>query len=99
MRRLALAEHRTERGVRLTRAEREALQASVPELVITPSRGAHAGPARFDVTPSSWVGVAQATPTLLVEIAPKLPISRVLFLLSHAHDTRAWRLEIGRAHV
>ena len=92
MRRLALAEHGAERGVRLTRAEREALQAAVPEVTVSPSRGVNAGPGRFDVTPGSWVGVAQVTPTLVVEIAPKLAVSRVLFLLSYARDARACRL-------
>ena len=92
MRRLALTEHQTTRGVRLTRGEREALQAAVPELAISPTRGAQGSPARFDVTPGSWVGVTQPSPTVLVEIAPKLPIARVLFLLSYAHDARAWRL-------
>ena len=91
MRRLALAEHQTARGVRLTRVEREALQETVPEVAVTPTRGAGSGPSRFDVTPGSWVGVAQVTPSLLVEIAPKLPIACVLFLLSYARDARAWK--------
>ncbi|HET7768908.1 MAG TPA: restriction endonuclease [Chloroflexota bacterium] len=92
MRRLALAEHQTARGVRLTRVEREALQETIPEVAVTPTRGAGAGPARFDVTPGSWVGVAQVTLSLLVEIAPKLPVSRVLFLLTYARDSRGWKL-------
>ena len=92
MRRLALAEHTPARGVRLTRAERDALHTTIPELAISPSHGQDAGPGRFDLTPGSWVGVAAPAPTLLVEIAPKLPVSRVLFLLSYARDPRSWRV-------
>ena len=90
MRRLTLVEHQPHRAVRLTRAERESLRAAIPELLITPSSGQLAGPSRYDLTPGSWVGVASAG-DLLVEIAPKLAVENVLFLVSYALVPNAWR--------
>ena len=91
MRRLTLVEHEPHRAVRLTRAEREALRVAIPELLIAPSSGQLGGPGRYDVTPGSWVGVASAG-DLLVEIAPKLAVENVLFLVSYALTPDAWRV-------
>jgi 5-methylcytosine-specific restriction enzyme subunit McrC len=89
VRHLTLTEYATTPGVRLTMAERDALQRAVPELAIAPSRGL---PGRFDLTPGSWVGAADVGP-LTVEIRPKLPTEQVIFLLSYALDPRGWRDE------
>ncbi|HEU5317706.1 MAG TPA: restriction endonuclease [Chloroflexota bacterium] len=90
MRRLTLVEHETTPAVRLTRAEREALRGAIPELTLSPARGLASGGSRYDVTAGSWVGVAAAG-DLMVEIAPKLPIQNVLFLVSYALDPAVWR--------
>src|SRR5688500_18502096 len=92
VRRLALAAQPPTRGVRPTRGARAALHATIPELAIVPSRGRDAGPGRFALTPGAWVGLAAPAPKLLVEIRPKLPVARVLFLLSYARDPRSWRM-------
>ena len=85
MPRLNLAEHETSHGVRLTPEQLHALRRAVPSIDIspTPTRGL------WDLRPGSKVGVVRL-PDLTVEIRPKLPIDRVLFLISFALD----RLEI-----
>jgi 5-methylcytosine-specific restriction enzyme subunit McrC len=48
--------------------------------------------AEYDLTPGSVIG-AVALPGLAVEIRPKIPIDRVLFLLSYTLDPKIWRRE------
>ena len=91
MRHLALVEHQTRRGVRLTRAECAALQTALPGVVLAPARSATGV---FDVTPGSRVGIVAPCSTLTVEILPKLPIQNILFLVSYALDPSAWRNDI-----
>ena len=87
MRRLTLSERRPEPGVSLSAEERHALARIAPSrLTIVPSE---AREGCYDITPSSWVGAINLG-TLAIEIRPKLPISRVLFLLSYAVDPRRW---------
>jgi 5-methylcytosine-specific restriction enzyme subunit McrC len=43
----------------------------------------------YDLTPASHVGAIHL-PDLAVEIRPKIPIARVLFLISYALDPRKW---------
>ena len=78
MSRLALAEHQTERES-LTSEQLAALQRIAPSVTIspTPIQGV------WDLRPGSEVGVVRL-PDLTVEIRPKLPIDRVLFLASYA---------------
>lgn len=45
----------------------------------------------YDLTPGAVVGVVE-TDDLTVEIRPKLPIDRLLFLLSYAFDPKHWHL-------
>lgn len=92
-RRLTLAEHRTSPPVRLSAAQRDALQRLVPGLVITPAPG-RAG--CYHLTPGSWAGVVRLG-SLVVEILPKLPVEQVLFLLSYTADPHAWRAGTGEA--
>jgi 5-methylcytosine-specific restriction enzyme subunit McrC len=87
-RRLTLVEYQTCPRVALAPEERDVLQAELPGLTITPSRGASAG--QYDLTPGSWVGVLHLG-TLSLEILPKLPIEQVMFLISYAQQPRAWR--------
>ena len=80
MRRLSLAEHETCPGVRLTLEQRAALQRVARSIDVSPSatRGA------WDLRPGSEVGVVRLPGDVSVEIRPKLPIDRVMFLISYA---------------
>jgi 5-methylcytosine-specific restriction enzyme subunit McrC len=84
MRHLRLTEYQTEPSVLLSPAERDALR-DVAQ--IAPTRGELD---RYDVTPGSTIGVMEFE-ALSVEIRPKLPISRVMFLISYALNPSAWR--------
>jgi 5-methylcytosine-specific restriction enzyme subunit McrC len=86
MRRLTLYEYRTEPRVRLSTEERDALLGSVPSLTITPSVGLEG---HYDLTPSSYVGALEAG-SLSVTILPKIPVSRLMFLISYALDPTNW---------
>ena len=80
---LTLTEYRKQEGVELSAADRDVLgdRASV---TVVPSVGREGA---YDLTPGSTVGVLQ-TGTLSLAIRPKLPIDRVLFLISYALDVR-----------
>jgi len=87
MRTLHLREHRPEFGVPLGRDEVDLLRGLGAVLQIQPTR---ARPGHFDLTPGAHVGVVRVG-DLTLAIAPKLPLARVLFLLSYAMDGRWWR--------
>jgi 5-methylcytosine-specific restriction enzyme subunit McrC len=86
VRRLTLVERQTAVSVRLAHAERIALQAALPEVVIAAS----GKPGHCDVTPGAWVG-AVALDTLAVQVRPKLPVRSVLFMASYAAGLDLWR--------
>lgn len=86
MRTLRLSEYRTEPSVPLSSDERDVLR-SVAGVTVEPARGTSG---MFDVTPGSTVG-ALAVGSLSVVIRPKVPIDRVLFLLSYAVNPASWR--------
>ena len=85
---LALTEYGKREGVELSASDRDLLgdRASVTVVPAVGTEGA------YDLTPSSTVGVLQ-TGTMSLEIRPKLPINRVLFLISYALDVRRFRPE------
>ncbi len=87
VRRVELTEHQTGRDVQLSTPELNGLRILVPSLVVTPSIGKEG---HFDLTPGSWMGSLNLG-TLSVEIQPKLPIERVLFLISYAIDRVRWQ--------
>lgn len=87
MRLLSLREYRTERDVPLTSAEVHALQVVAGSISIVPSVRLDGC---YDLTPGSYVGGIQLD-TLSVEIRPKLPIERLLFLISYTLDPKQWR--------
>lgn len=89
MKHLTLSEYSTELAVRLSGEQRDALARAIPSLSIAPTVGTEG---HYDLTPSSWIGAFQLG-DLGVEIRPKLPIERVLFLMSYAMDPTAWRDE------
>ena len=82
MERLSLREHKTRPGVRLTREQLDALQGMDPSpaIEVRPTPGSLGA---FDLTPGSKVGVVRL-PDLTVAITPKIPIHRVMFLISYA---------------
>ena len=86
---LSLREYQTLPGVALSLDDIAALRtgtaAEVGAVTVAPS----AEPGHYDLTGSSWVGVVNAG-TLTLEIRPKLPIARLLFLLSYRMDPRSW---------
>lgn len=84
---LTLSEHRPSSAVPLTTEQRDALSTLVPSLAITPTRGQEGC---YELTPGSTIG-AVSLAGLAVEIRPKIPIDRALFLLSYVLDPRAWR--------
>ncbi len=86
MSRLTLREYQTEPGVRLSAEERDALIRSMPSLTMTPSVGLEG---HYDLTPSSHVGAVEVG-SLSVTVVPKIPVSRVMFLISYALDPANW---------
>lgn len=87
MHRLTLTEFQTLAACKLTPEACDTLRVAVPSLRVEPTRGA---PARYDLTPGSWVG-AVSVGSLDVVIQPKIPIDRLLFLISYALDPHGWR--------
>ena len=87
MRQLTLREFRpSETPVELTIEERDLLREVAPSITVSPA------PGRADayyLTPASEVGVVRVG-SLTIEIEPKLPIDRVLFLISYAIDRGRW---------
>lgn len=86
MRQLTLTEYRTMAEVVLSAAERDALRQLVPGMTIAPSMGREGC---YDLRPDATVGSVNLS-TLAVEIRPKLPMERVLFLLSYALGLARW---------
>lgn len=86
---IRLREHTTTPGVPLTHSQVDALRRCVPSLQVQPSAGQGG---HFDLRPGSQVGVVRVG-DLDFEIRPKLPIQRVLFLLSYVAEQRWWRDE------
>jgi 5-methylcytosine-specific restriction enzyme subunit McrC len=73
--------------VHLNIAERDALRAFDPVLMISPATGTEGV---YDVTPGSRVGAIDL-PDLAITIRPKIPVDRVLFLISYALDPKGWQ--------
>lgn len=86
MRRLTLTEFRTQWGIALSVDERDAVRRLHPGIRIEPTLGSED---RYDLTPDQRVGLV-CLPRLVIEIRPKVPMSSVLFLLSHACDAASW---------
>lgn len=83
---LTLFEYQTTTGVPLSPAERDALRAIAPSVAVTPSVGYEG---LYDLQPGSWIGSINLG-SLTIEIRPKLPIDRVLFLISYALAPERW---------
>jgi len=86
IRHLTLTEYQTHPAVSLSVEQRDALRKIAPSVTVTPSVGSEE---YYDLTPASYIGVINLG-ALAIEIRPKIPIDRVLFLLSFALDPVRW---------
>lgn len=88
MRRLPpLTEYVSTGPIALTSEERDEIRSSVRGINLAPSPGYEG---YYHLTPGPWVGAVNTT-NLAIEIRPKFPISRMLFLLSYVLDPRQWQ--------
>ena len=83
---IALSEYATQPSVQLTQAQLRRLQAVAPSITVSPSTEA---PDHYDLTPGSSIGNVDLGDLQLV-IRPKLPIRRVMFLVSYALTHGRW---------
>jgi 5-methylcytosine-specific restriction enzyme subunit McrC len=75
------------RNIGLSVGERDVLQTTAPSISVRPTPGTEG---RYDLTPSSYVGALRIGERVFV-IRPKIPIDRLLFMLSYTADPRHWR--------
>jgi len=87
MRHLVLSEYVTKAAVPLSAAETALLAEVAWDIGIRPSPGVAGA---YDIRPGSWIGAVNLG-GLTIEIQPKLPIDRVMFLISYALDPRCWK--------
>jgi len=87
MRLLTLREYQPATAIRLSATERDDLRRLAPSIDITPAIGAEGC---YDLRPGSEVGALNLG-TLSIDIRPKLPIDRLLFMLSYAMQRGRWR--------
>ena len=85
--RLTLTEYATEPHVALDDGVADWLRVAVPELDVRPSWNA---PGHYDLTPGSHIGLVSIS-GLSIVIRPKVPVERVLFLISYALDPVRWQ--------
>jgi 5-methylcytosine-specific restriction enzyme subunit McrC len=86
MRELTLTEYQEMAGVKLSPEQRDGILEVAPSVSVTPSLGQEG---YYDLTPGSHVGAINL-PDLAVQIRPKIPLERVLFLFSYALDPHKW---------
>ena len=86
---MRLTEYEKCSGIELSTADRDALTEVAPSITIASTPGSEGV---YDLTAGPTVGVVQ-TDTLSVEIRPKLPIDRVLFLISYSLGVARFRTE------
>ena len=79
-RREVLREYRPSFGIELTPEQRDTLRRVAPSVSMAPSIGTED---RYDLTPGSFIGAVRL-PGLDLVIEPKVPMDRVMFLLSYA---------------
>lgn len=79
-RREVLREYRPSFGIELTPEQRDMLRRAAPSVSMAPSIGTED---RYDLTPGSFIGAVRL-PGLDLVIEPKVPMDRVMFLLSYA---------------
>ena len=91
MRQIQLTEYqKSETAIPLSTSERDAIVEAIKSIHIEPAAGKRD---EYYRTPSSTIGVLQLD-HLAVRIQPKMPIERVLFLMSYSLDPKNW-FDIG----
>jgi hypothetical protein len=78
---------RTERGVRLSLEQREALRQLHSGIRIEPTPNSND---HYDLTPDQHIGLVCLPDDLVFEVLPKVPMSSVLFLVSYACNVVEW---------
>ena len=86
MREVVLTEYQTLEGVALQPSECDGLRRAVSSLRVQPTLGR---PGCYDLTPSATVGALEVG-SLAVIIRPKIPIDRLMFLVSYSLDPKSW---------
>jgi len=84
---LQLTEHRNSEPIELPPAHRDQIADVLPRAVIQP---AHGSDNAYVINPKNYVGVIR-TGDYVIEVMPKLDISRVLFLVAYALNPDYWR--------
>ena len=87
MRHLSLREYQTKSEVELSADEIAEIQRHASSIGIAPST---TRPGTFDLTPGSHVGALRIG-GLAIEIQPKIPLDRLLFMISYSVDPKNWR--------
>ena len=83
---VVLTEYQTLEGVALRQSECDGLRRAVTSLRVQPTLGRSGC---YDLTPSATVGALEVG-SLSVIIRPKIPIDRLMFLVSYSLDPKAW---------
>jgi 5-methylcytosine-specific restriction enzyme subunit McrC len=83
---ISLREYETSSPAALTVSQRDTLRKLVPDIRV---EAAHGESSQYLLTPGSQVG-AVAIDDLAIEIIPKLPVQRVLYLLSYSLGLAQW---------
>lgn len=86
MQQITLSEYETRAGVELSPRQLQQLLSVAPSVDVAPSPG---GEGTFDLTPGSSVGVVQLD-DMQVAIRSKVPIARIMFLISYAVTHGRW---------
>jgi len=86
MRRIVLHEFATKRGIGLTIGQRDAIRKLHPGIRIEPSSGLADS---YDLTSDQRIGLVCVS-DLVIEVRPKIPMSSVLYLVSHACSDLKW---------
>ena len=84
---LQLTEHQNSEPIELSPAHRDQIADVLPRAVIQPAPGSDNA---YVINPKNYVGVIR-TGDYVIEVVPKLDISRVLFLVAYALNPRYWR--------
>ena len=87
LRLLSLTEYGELPGIALSAAERDGLLGLAPALMLRPALGLDG---TFDLIADSYVGAVELG-SLAIEVRPKVPLDRVMFLMSYAIDPRQWK--------
>lgn len=83
---LILYENQTKDAVVLSLEQRDGLHRLVPDIRIEPTEGRSDA---YNITPGSRIGIV-SVPELVVEIRSKIPIERLVFLLSYSLGLARW---------